>query len=58
MTGELVHGVGLAVVLVQAGVHGVDDVRTDRGQEDLGELNGGSGALHRDGGESSRHIAW
>ena len=57
VTGALVHGVRLAVVLVEAGVNGVHDVRTDGGQEDLGELHGVSRALHRDGGESSRHVA-
>ena len=45
VTGLLADGVRLTLVLGHAGVHLVDDIRADRGTEDLGE--GYSGAAGR-----------
>jgi len=57
MAGLVEHGVRLAVVLVQAGVHGVDDVRADRREEHLRELAGGAVAvLDGHGRESGGHL--
>ena len=52
VAGHLRDGVRLAVVLVQAGVHRVDDVRADGRQEHLGEGDG-TAALDGHGGKGS-----
>ena len=48
----------LTVVLVQPRVHGVDDVRTNRGEEDFGQgARGAVAALDGDHGERGGHRA-
>lgn len=45
MTSLLGDGVGLSLVLGHAGVDVLDDIRADRGAEDLGEDLSGAGGL-------------
>jgi len=49
-------GVRLAIVLVQPGVHGVDDIRADRGEENFRERDGGAAALDGDNRERGWHV--
>ncbi len=61
MTGLLTDGVRLALVLGHAGVDVLDDIRADRGREDLGEDLGGTGGLaigadNRDGRSGGHRV--
>ena len=49
-------GVRLAIVLVQPGVHGVDDIRANRGEENFRQRDGGAAALHGDDRERGWHV--
>ena len=49
-------GVRLAIVLVQPGGHGVDDIRADRGEENFRERDGGAAALDGDNRERGWHV--
>lgn len=63
MTGLLADGVRLALVLGHAGVDVLDDIRADRGAEDLGEDLGGTGGLaigadNGDGRSGGHCVQW